>query len=145
MFTKMVGDGSLKRDFESTVAADLKSGKIDKAEYDKLIDDLGAAKKIVDQIPEDLGVKATREAFDLLTQKAKLSKMDKALVGDKVAAIDAKLMKLAGVEPETSKEGEAKRTAWADKLQLVQASKLAIAAHIVASLAIIASLAFKRG
>ena len=36
------------------------------------------------------------------------------------------------------------RTAWADKRQLVQASKLAIAAHIVASLAIIASLAFKK-
>ena len=37
------------------------------------------------------------------------------------------------------------RRAWADKLQLVQASKLAIAAHIAASLAIIASLAFMKG
>lgn len=37
------------------------------------------------------------------------------------------------------------RTAWADKLQLVQASKLAIAAHIAASLAIIASLLLLEG
>ncbi|NLF94053.1 MAG: prenyltransferase, partial [Oligosphaeraceae bacterium] len=33
----------------------------------------------------------------------------------------------------------------ADKLQLVKASKLAIAAHIVASLAMIVSLAFRKG
>jgi len=37
------------------------------------------------------------------------------------------------------------RAAWSDKVQLVQASRLAIAAHIVASLAMIVSLAFRKG
>ena len=99
-------------EFLATIKEDLARRVEDKditqTEADETISAWKEAQQIVAKIPEDLQTEKRREAFDLLTQKAKLSKMDKALVGDKVAAIDAKLMKLAGVEPETNAEGEAK-------------------------------------
>lgn len=104
LFKAIIGDGSLKRDFESQVAADLASGKIDRAEYDKLIDNLNTAQSIVEQIPEDMSIKATREAYDLLEEKAKLKKKDKALVGDRIAKIDEKLAALAGATVDTKEE-----------------------------------------
>lgn len=89
----------------------VESAKISEAQAAETIASWKEAQQIVSKIPEDLQTEKRREAFDLLTQKAKLSKMDKALVGDKVAAIDAKLMKLAGVEPETNAVGESKAPA----------------------------------
>lgn len=86
----------------------VEASKISEAQAAETISAWKEAQQIVAKIPEDLQTEKKREAFDLLSQKAKLSKMDKALVGDKVAAIDAKLMRLAGVEPETNAEGEAK-------------------------------------
>ena len=87
----------------------VESAKISEAQAAETIASWKEAQQIVSKIPEDLQTEKRREAFDLLTQKAKLSKMDKALVGDKVAAIDAKLMKLAGVEPDSdTKKQEAK-------------------------------------
>ncbi len=88
----------------------VESGKISKVQADDTISAWKESQQIVSKIPEDLPTEKRREAFDLLTQKAKLAKMDKALVGDKIAAIDAKLMKLAGVEP-TAKEGDVKTEA----------------------------------
>jgi hypothetical protein len=92
-------------EFLATIKEDLARRVEDKditqTEADETISAWKEAQQIVAKIPEDLQTEKRREAFDLLTQKAKLSKMDKALVGDKVAAIDAKLMKLAGVEPDS--------------------------------------------
>lgn len=88
----------------------VESGKISKVQADDAISAWKESQQIVSKIPEDLPTEKRREAFDLLTQKDKLSKMDKALVGDKIAAIDAKLINLAGAKP-AAKEGDVKTEA----------------------------------
>lgn len=124
IFKAIIEDGSLQRDFESQVAADLALGKIDKAQYDKLIDNIQTAKSIVDQIPDGLTIDATRKAFDLLEEKASLKKKDPALVGDRIKEIDNRLAELSKMKQEApapapeAKVAEAAAPATPTKLEL---------------------------
>lgn len=98
-FQTLLRSGSLKRDMEPIMDAAVRSGKMDRSEYDKYMDDLSTAEEVMSKIPEDLEIEATKEAFDLLSEKARLSKMEKALVAGKIAAIDEKLAALPGARP----------------------------------------------
>lgn len=95
LFKSIVESGNVIQDFESNAAASLAAGRLDKAEYDKVVDDLKNAQIIASQIPDNLSVAATREAFDLLDEKSKLKKKDPALVSARIKEIDAKLAELS--------------------------------------------------
>lgn len=95
VFKKIVGDGSLMDEFEASANAALNSGKMSRSDYDKAMEDLRVAKEVAGQIPDNLSTPATRKAFDLLTEKAKLKKKDQALVGDRIKEIDKELSRLS--------------------------------------------------
>jgi hypothetical protein len=95
-------------EFERAMIEDLKmqveSGKLTEAKVADITATWKEAQKVVEQIPEDLKVETRKQAFDLLTEKAQLKKKDPALVGDRIAAIDAKLAELSGQKPEEVSE-----------------------------------------
>jgi len=95
VFKKIVGDGSLMDEFEASANAALNNGKMSRSDYDKAMEDLRVAKEVANQIPENLSTPATRKAFDLLNEKAKLKKKDQALVGDRIKEIDKELSRLS--------------------------------------------------
>lgn len=70
------------------------AGEITQAQADAANADWEASRAVVEKIPEDLSPEQRKEAFLLLTDKARLSTMEKALVGDRIAAIDEQLKAL---------------------------------------------------
>jgi hypothetical protein len=94
-FRDILSQGVLKSDFESMASGLLAAGKMDKATYDKAMDEISTAEDAMSQIPEDMEIEKTRRAFDLLLEKAKLKKKDPALVGDRIKAIDQELARIS--------------------------------------------------
>lgn len=70
------------------------AGEITQAQADAANADWEASRAVVEKIPEDLSPEQRKEAFLLLTEKGRLSTMEKALVGDRIAAIDEQLKAL---------------------------------------------------
>lgn len=93
-------------DFDDALKEDLRvqaeAGKLTAADVRETTAAWKEAQAIVSKIPGDLDVDKRRKAFDLLTQKAKLSKMEPALVQSKLDAIKEQLAELSN-EPEPPK------------------------------------------
>jgi hypothetical protein len=104
VFKDLLESGSLLKDIEPIMAAQVAAGEMSQSDFDKTMEDVSKAESAISQIPEGLDIKATREAFDLLLEKDKLKTKDKILSAPKMQKIDEKLQALVGVP----KEEEAK-------------------------------------
>lgn len=93
-------------DFDDALKEDLRvqaeAGKLTAADVRETEAAWKEAQAIVSKIPGDLDVDKRRKAFDLLTQKAKLSKMEPDLVRSKLDKIKEQLAELSN-EPEPPK------------------------------------------
>jgi hypothetical protein len=107
LMEKLVASPDFATRFADKTAADLKNGKINQSQADIATDALERAKTAVESIPEGMPDDKRQEAFALILEKQLLSKKDKNLVSEKIAAINEKLAALAGVKPkETEKKAE---------------------------------------
>ena len=104
-FKKLLDSKALRSDIEPIMAAQVEAGEMSQSDFDKFSQDLDFAEKAMSLIPEGMSIKATREAFDLLLEKQRLSSKDKNLVKAKIAAIDEKLAAMAS-SPEVKTKAE---------------------------------------
>lgn len=74
----------------------VESGDMTQVQADEANASWEQSRSVVEKIPDDLDPEKRREAFLLLTEKEELSKLDKNLVGDRMAKIDEKLAALSG-------------------------------------------------
>lgn len=103
-------DPNFEEVFNKDVDARVESGELTPVQAQEVKSDFAAAKKVSDKIPADLPLGSRMKAFDLISQREALRKLDPALVATKVQAINEKLAALEGVpetpEPTVTKEGE---------------------------------------
>lgn len=98
---KLFTDPDYVDTFKAASEAKVKAGEVTQAEVDRAVDDLQVASKLMQKMPEDMPADKRRQAFDLLLEKERLSKKEKAMVEGKVQEIDDKLRKLASIETKT--------------------------------------------
>jgi len=125
VFKDLLESGSLLKDIEPIMAAQVAAGEMSQSDFDKTMEDVSKAESAISQIPEGLDIKATREAFDLLLEKDKLKTKDKILSAPKMQKIDEKLAALVGGEsdnrtdPTTAQEAHAARDKAKETLPVV--------------------------
>lgn len=98
---KLFTDPDYVDTFKAASEAKVKAGEVTQAEVDRAVDDLQVASKLMQKMPEDMPADKRRQAFDLLLEKERLSKKEKAMVEGKVQDIDNELRKLADIETKT--------------------------------------------
>lgn len=129
MTEELLNDPEFAASYEQRLNSEVESGKITQIQANETLASWKEAQQIISQIPNDIKTDMRREAFDLLTEKAKLKKKDPALVGDRIKQIDNRLAELSKMKQEAPKPAPATEAKVAEAAAPAAPTKLELEAQ----------------